>query len=115
MMDPGPNEPLTCLALATGMKCLPASKLSVADGYVLHDWHAEVLAIRAFNHFILEECKSIMAGQKPSDFLRRRSEEEIRACVEGGWHGQPFTWRDDVTLHMYCSEAPCKMPPSWRS
>ncbi|KAG6029845.1 hypothetical protein E4U41_000259 [Claviceps citrina] len=47
---------LTCLALATGMKCLPAAKVADANGNVIHDWHAEVLAMRAFNRFLLDEC-----------------------------------------------------------
>ena len=81
--------------------------MPTANGAVLHDWHAEILAIRAFNHFILEECRRIAASGEPSEYLRRRTFDEI--IVEAGaWHGQPFAWRDDVTLHMYCSEAPCK-------
>ncbi|KAF2965968.1 hypothetical protein GQX73_g7607 [Xylaria multiplex] len=107
---------LTCLSLATGMKCLPSSKLSLAQGNVLHDWHAEVLAIRAFNCFVLDECQAVASGSKDSSaFIRRWSSAEINAnpdSTEGlhdsvDWHGQPFTWREDVSLHMYCSEAPC--------
>ncbi|RYP19004.1 hypothetical protein DL765_003587 [Monosporascus sp. GIB2] len=101
------------------MKCLPSAKLPQAQGSVLHDWHAEVLAIRAFNRFVLEECRQLALGgpDTSSPFLRRRTPEEVRASAptagsygdaEGGcWHAQPFAWRDDVALHMYCSEAPC--------
>ncbi|KAI0540384.1 adenosine deaminase/editase [Xylaria digitata] len=100
---------LTCLSLATGMKCLPSSKLSLAQGNVLHDWHAEVLSIRAFNCFVLDECQAVASGSKDSsEFIRRRSSAEINANPDStDWHGQPFTWREDVLLHMYCSEAPC--------
>lgn len=91
------------------MKCLPASKVPTAMGGVLHDWHAEILAIRAFNYFILEECRRIAASDEPSEYLRRRTADEISAEAEA-WCGQPFAWRDDVTVHMYCSEAPCKSP-----
>ncbi|KAI3328468.1 adenosine deaminase/editase [Ustulina deusta] len=107
---------LTCLSLATGMKCLPSSKLPHAQGNVLHDWHAEILAIRAFNCFVLDECRAVASGSKrSSEFIRRRGSAEITAVPDsveihrGGvdWHGQPFTWREDVVLHMYCSEAPC--------
>ncbi|RYP71600.1 hypothetical protein DL771_004726 [Monosporascus sp. 5C6A] len=101
------------------MKCLPSAKLPQAQGNVLHDWHAEVLAIRAFNRFVLEECRQLALGgpDMPSPFLRRRSPDEMRAsgstagddgdAENGWWHAQPFAWRDDVALHMYCSEAPC--------
>ncbi|KAJ9155675.1 Adenosine-deaminase domain-containing protein [Pleurostoma richardsiae] len=102
----GGDGSMKCLALATGMKCLPAAKIPAANGSVLHDWHAEVLAIRAFNHFVLEECKRTAVTDEPSRYLRRRSGEEI-SREEEAWYGQPFAWRDDVTLHMYCSEAPC--------
>ncbi|KAI1423439.1 adenosine deaminase/editase [Xylaria sp. FL1777] len=110
------NGRLTCLSLATGMKCLPSSKLPQAQGNVLHDWHAEILAIRAFNCFVLDECRAVASGSKSSsDFIRRRTSAEINAICDSidnhddrvDWHGQPFTWREDVILHMYCSEAPC--------
>jgi tRNA-specific adenosine deaminase 1 len=42
---------LHCICLATGAKCLPSSKVAVADGLALHDSHAEILAIRGFNRF----------------------------------------------------------------
>ncbi|PNY25156.1 tRNA-specific adenosine deaminase 1 [Tolypocladium capitatum] len=96
---------LTCLALATGMKCLPASKLPEANGNVLHDWHAEILAIRTFNCFLLDECRSLSesgacAGVLVRNEMRERSKSERQ-------YATPFQIRDDVKLHMYCSEAPC--------
>ncbi|OTB17140.1 hypothetical protein K445DRAFT_330744 [Daldinia sp. EC12] len=103
------------------MKCLPASKIPQAQGNVLHDWHAEVLAIRSFNRFVLDECR-ILAQGSSSELLRWRASDEagsicrrhadaIEAEELGGpeseWDGQSFAWREDVLLHMYCSEAPC--------
>lgn len=88
----------------TGMKCLPASKLSSAKGRVLHDWHAEVLVIRAFNHFVLQECRDIIIDGKDSKYIRRR----ISTAADGPSENRsPFCWKEDVSLHMYCSEAPC--------
>lgn len=88
------------------MKCLPMSKLQSAKGRVLHDWHAEVLVIRAFNHFVLQECKAIIIDGKESRYLRRSiSSSDATTEAPGGKH--PFCWKEDVTLHMYCSEAPC--------
>ncbi|KAG5976654.1 hypothetical protein E4U55_007258 [Claviceps digitariae] len=91
---------LTCLALATGMKCLPASKLAHANGNAIHDWHAEVLAMRAFNRFLLDECEaSLQHG---------RASQVVDAVVPDGLAGnRPFRIKDNVRLHMYCSEAPC--------
>ncbi|KAI0162035.1 adenosine deaminase/editase [Xylariaceae sp. FL1272] len=112
----GKDGKLTCISLATGMKCLPSSKLSQAQGNVLHDWHAEILCIRAFNRFVLDECHALASGLKTlSDFIRRQSSSELPSapeskhkCYENGlWDSHPFAWREDVILHMYCSEAPC--------
>jgi tRNA-specific adenosine deaminase 1 len=90
------------------MKCLPASKLSQANGVALHDWHAEVLTIRAFNRFLLNECHRLAHDSSAeSEYLRRRTEEELSVTSDSPFHRQPFAWRKDLTLHMYCSEAPC--------
>lgn len=86
------------------MKCLPASKLAGAKGVAIHDWHAEVLAIRALNRFLLDECQNMVdSNHDGSEAILQRNEERN----EG--HTRPFRVRDDVKLHMYCSEAPCKL------
>ena len=85
------------------MRCLPASKVPLAKGRTLHDWHAEIVALRAFNYYLLKECSGL-ASSSPlnSLFLRRRTSEELsRASF------QPFAIKDDVRIFMYCSEAPC--------
>jgi len=86
------------------MKCLPHSKIAQAKGIVLHDWHAEILALRAFNHFLIEECLELARSPASSSpFLRRRRQSDIQERKPS----QPFMLRDDLKLHMYCSEAPC--------
>lgn len=86
------------------MKCLPAAKIPRAAGLVLHDWHAEVLAIRAFNYFLLQECLKILESQHyASSFIRLRQENEMSE-VNGV---QPFALRENLKIFMYCSEAPC--------
>ncbi|KAF2403617.1 tRNA-specific adenosine deaminase [Trichodelitschia bisporula] len=97
------NGPMTCVSLGTGMKCLPVSKVERAKGVVLHDWHAEIVAVRAFNRFLLQEC-AILAktGAGTSAYLRRCSPDELR---DGS--PQPFSILEDVRVYMYCSEAPC--------
>ncbi|KAL7796489.1 adenosine deaminase/editase [Trichoderma ceciliae] len=103
---------LTCLALATGMKCLPASKLVEAKGVAIHDWHAEVLAIRTLNRFLLDECQSTIErrhGDEDDDDAKailQRNDAFDRDAASGR-HTRPFRIKDRVKLHMYCSEAPC--------
>ena len=81
------------------MKCLPATKLPASNGVGIHDWHAEVLALRAFNRYLLDECNKVLDGN--ASFLVKRtpySEDEGMP---------PFSISEGVKLHMYCSEAPC--------
>ena len=86
------------------MKCLPQCKVPQAQGIVLHDWHAETLAIRSFNRFLLDECHSLASTQKDhSEFIRLQSPEEKTET-----NFQPYTLKDGISLHMYCSEAPCR-------
>ena len=86
------------------MKCLPLSKISTANGNILHDWHAEVVAIRAFNSFLLGEAFRLLTHPPgESHVLRWRTEAET--SMPG--HQQPFTIHPELRLLMYCSEAPC--------
>ena len=95
---------LQVLSLATGTKCLPASSVAKANGKVIYDWHAEILAIRAFNHQLLLEASALarLPGTE-STILRRRTADEM--CEAQGM--QPFDIHDHVKIWMYCSEAPC--------
>lgn len=85
------------------MKCLPQSQIAAAQGITLHDWHAEILALRTFNRFLLEEAHLLATSRaRSSEFLRVREPEERTKS-----HFQPFALNDGIDLHMYCSEAPC--------
>jgi tRNA-specific adenosine deaminase 1 len=92
------------------MKCLPQHKLVHAKGNVLHDWHAEALAIRAFNRFLVDECADLA---KRGFNTRDSSEGWVRWRKRGSdiepetTMGQPFELEEDVSIHMYCSQAPC--------
>ncbi|KAF2433183.1 hypothetical protein EJ08DRAFT_647566 [Tothia fuscella] len=92
--------PLVCASLGTGMKCLPRSKIAQAKGTVLHDCHAEILAIRAFSRFLLYECVAAIASA--SQYIRLRTGDELADS-----RPQPFILKSDVSIYMYCSEAPC--------
>ncbi|KAI7586014.1 hypothetical protein KC316_g5848 [Hortaea werneckii] len=124
--DDPPSNPLTCAALATGMKCLPHAKLQSAKGNILHDWHAEVLALRAFNRFLVDECSDLAKRGLGSEGAwvkwRRRvnGEESVPDSSNGrsagvpgqgnegpSWQEQPFELHDDVRIDMYVSDAPC--------
>lgn len=85
------------------MKCLPKPKISQAQGIVLHDCHAEVVALRAFNRFLIDECAMLVHDSTTlSNVVEARHPTQITRRSP-----QPFVIRHDVTIHMYCSEAPC--------
>ena len=89
---------------STGMKCLPTAKVPNAAGRVLHDWHAEIMTIRAFNHFLLQECLKISESSKLTSSIIRRREESEFSETNGE---QPYGLRENLKIYMYCSEAPC--------
>ena len=102
---------LQCASLATGMKCLPASKVPQANGNVLHDWHAEVLAIRGFNSWILEECALLAQAGREGDgqWIEWSGGNTHEAQqLDPGLNPLPlFKLKPDVQIHMFCSQAPC--------
>ena len=71
-----------------------------AEGSILHDWHAETLAIRAFNRFLIDECYRMAGnGDCSSKMIERR--QSLSSMK------QAFVIREDIKIIMYCSEAPC--------
>ncbi|KAJ9288065.1 hypothetical protein DTO021C3_4469 [Paecilomyces variotii] len=113
------SETLKCVSLATGAKCLSASQIPRCRGLVLHDCHAEILAIRAFNHWLLSECQSVLNSERElqvssagndssigSPYLRRRIGHDSNHARDSQlW--PPFEIQPDVKLYMYCTCAPC--------
>ena len=83
------------VAVAAGVKCLPVAKCATANGRLLHDWHAEILALRGLNRFLMEECLGLQKG-KDSRYLHVRS----------GDH-QPFAINSDVKVYLVATTAPC--------
>ncbi|KAJ5408614.1 hypothetical protein N7509_002497 [Penicillium cosmopolitanum] len=113
------SESLHCITITSGAKCLSASHIPHCRGLVLHDCHAEILAIRAFNHWLLTECHALLAEERTAEenadsvcenrptspFIRRR---------EGKYHDKnasikwpPFELQPDIKIYMYCTCAPC--------
>ncbi|KAL5046190.1 hypothetical protein BDW71DRAFT_214712 [Aspergillus fruticulosus] len=118
-----PEEQLTCVAVTTGAKCLPTSQIPSCNGLVLHDCHAEILAMRAFNYWLLSECRAILVSEQqrpsnskdgkgelgpPSPYIRRRlcQTQEITG-QESDALFPPFEISPDVDIYMYCTCAPC--------
>ncbi|KAJ5551413.1 hypothetical protein N7461_006111 [Penicillium sp. DV-2018c] len=117
-------ENLTCISVTSGAKCLSASHIPRCKGLVLHDCHAEILAIRAFNYWLLTECRSVLSREKrlsngdgtfssdyheiaDSPFIQRRSIQEYEDASTSPTKWPPFALRPDIKIYMYCTCAPC--------
>ncbi|KAI8582323.1 hypothetical protein K450DRAFT_228464 [Umbelopsis ramanniana AG] len=84
---------ISVVALGTGLKCLPLSKLS-QRGDAVQDSHAEVITRRGFIKYLLDEVASYNAEQ-PSIF-EPVDEKSRKLRVKSSY-----------TFHMYISQAPC--------
>ncbi|KAM9925398.1 hypothetical protein OXX59_003889 [Metschnikowia pulcherrima] len=51
------GDELTVVSIATGVKALPDEVRSFSNGYMVHDMHAEILCLRLFNRYLMEEVK----------------------------------------------------------
>ena len=88
------------------MKCLPANQTALlASGTVLHDWHAEILAIRAFNHFLLQEAFSLSSSSTYTSCILRRNNTHESDSQHS--KSQAYAIHEDLRIIMYCSSAPC--------
>ena len=105
------SEILTCVSLATGTKCLPVSSIPKCNGTVLHDCHAEILALRGFNRWLLAEIERVLEGGYESKWLGWRDEHqdcENAPDVESSHMNlKPFFLRPNVSIHLFSTEAPC--------
>lgn len=80
------------LSLSTGVKALPDETLQRSSGKMVHDCHAEILAIRGFNSVILQHMGFLKEG-KSSDLIEEK---------EG-----KYTWKENNQLVLYISRMPC--------
>lgn len=88
------------------MKCLPANQTALlASGTVLHDWHAEILAVRAFNHFLLQEAHLLASTPTYTSCILRRNNTHSSGSQSS--NPQPYAIHSDLQIMMYCSSAPC--------
>jgi tRNA-specific adenosine deaminase 1 len=83
-----------CISLATGSKCLPASRLPI-NGDALHDSHAEILARRGALRWFPEEI-----GRSASE--NYQSEWVCRA------ENRRWSIRDGISPALYVSTLPCE-------
>jgi len=104
---------LTVVALGTGSKCLSAEARS-AEGDVVNDSHAEVVARRALQRWLHAELAVALCAS--ADIADQVALEQRRSGVAESSGGSRFLevgrsgrarLRPGVTLHMWISQPPC--------
>lgn len=101
-------ERIEIVSLATGTKSLPVSALSKCEGLILHDSHAEILALRGFNRWLLTEMRQILESDLYSsawlEFIARKDENHDVSQISSTF---PFRLRKGVEVSLFSTEAPC--------
>ncbi|SCV04718.1 LAME_0H20692g1_1 [Lachancea meyersii CBS 8951] len=89
------NDNIRLVSLATGVKATPDRELSRSRGRILHDCHAEILAVRGFNAVLLRQALML----KLSDDITEM--DMVQKTTNG------FCVKDDLSFALYVSRAPC--------
>lgn len=82
------DDDIIPICIATGVKVLPDKVREYSKGTMVHDLHAEILVIRAFNRFIINECK-----QPESQYIEK--------------HGTKFKLKPHIKIGLLVTEPPC--------
>ncbi|QLQ80034.1 hypothetical protein HG537_0D00340 [Torulaspora globosa] len=86
---------LRLISIATGVKALPDVALTRSRGRMVHDCHAEILALRGFNTVILEHINYLKENPLwNSDLIERRSTGS-------------YALKSEWELALYVSTLPC--------
>lgn len=79
----------------------------------VRDMHAEVLARRAFQNFLLAQvdlimhCKRVLEREDPELSAETLGNIVLVPDCPNERHGMKFKLRDGIGVHMYCSAMPC--------
>lgn len=84
------------ITMATGVKALPNTFREFSEGAMVHDLHAEILAIRLFNWFLLDECSKLVD----------KDVEHVSKIIERNKCSQ-FKLKDGIKLALLVTEPPC--------
>lgn len=87
------SDDLQVISITTGTKCLEGDALS-AEGLVVNDSHAEVLARRCVKRFLLEQVKRF---HKKQPCILEKGEDNPAKCQI----------RKGVTFHLFINTSPC--------
>ncbi|KZZ88604.1 Adenosine deaminase/editase [Ascosphaera apis ARSEF 7405] len=108
------DEEVTVVSIATGAKCLSMSQLDKCNGLVLHDSHAEILALRGFNYWLLKECKVALSKESILDDGKSTSPTASKFLEYCSFRKTSyrldlpiFQLSSNISIYMYGTCAPC--------
>lgn len=84
------------VSLGTGVKATPNEELKRSEGKIVHDCHAEILALRGFNTVLLMQVSELTQGK-----------HERVDLVEKAVDGLSFKVPDHWSFALYISKLPC--------
>lgn len=85
------------ISIATGVKALPNRVRAYSKGTMVQDLHAEILTLRLFNWFLLDECSR----------LKNNTEDKSRIIESLDDANCQFRMKKDVKLALFITEPPC--------
>lgn len=89
------GEASVVISLGTGNVVVPGNCLS-QEGIVVNDSHAEIIARRGFRRFLYKEL-----------IAWKNSADHSRSIFEVAEDGHLLKIKDDISFHLYISNAPC--------
>ncbi|KAJ8100129.1 adenosine deaminase/editase [Lipomyces tetrasporus] len=92
---------LICTSMATGVKAISDSTVATAAGRILHDSHAEILAIRAFNRYLINECQNL------DDDQLYFSPCVVRSDKAESQRFKRFRLDEKCRIYLLATEVPC--------
>ncbi|EGW30211.1 uncharacterized protein SPAPADRAFT_63824 [Spathaspora passalidarum NRRL Y-27907] len=90
----GDDFELYPVTLTTGVKALPNKTRSYSQGLIVHDLHAEILSLRLFNWYLLDEIEKLITNTEYKCML-------IEKTPNG------FKLKSHVKLALFITEPPC--------
>ncbi|EXJ95918.1 hypothetical protein A1O1_01043 [Capronia coronata CBS 617.96] len=109
LAEAGDTPQLTCVSLATGTKCLAASALPSCRGSVLHDCHAEILALRGFNYWLLAELQKLLEKPEHESSILESAKADGTAPrqMSISTPQAPYRLKSTISIYFFTTEAPC--------
>lgn len=93
------------LTITTGVKALPDTVRNYSHGTIVHDLHAEILALRCFNRLLIKEVGRLAEGFE-SALIEKGGGGECGGGDSGG-KNNTYRLRPAVRLALFVTEPPC--------